>query len=101
MEVIQGAGHRVGLAGEAEFVQAVEKFFQMLAAEIAEHVVARDRAAMAYDQRYHRRSHQRVVERGDHAPRRRIRFGFTHDSGSGVIRTKERRNLHSTGARRW
>ena len=63
------------LIGQAELGDARKKLFQVLAAEMAENVLARDFGAAARHQRDDQRGDECVVHRGDCAPRGRI---FVH-----------------------
>ena len=67
MVVIERAGRRVGLARQPELLQARQELLEMLAAEMAEHVVACHLLAAPRDQAQYQGRHQRIVERADRA----------------------------------
>ena len=76
--VIESAGRRIGLAGDAELLQAGQEFFQMLAAEMAEDVLPRGVLAAPHDQPQDQGGHQRVVEGSDRAIRGRVSPRISH-----------------------
>src|SRR6185437_4571794 len=72
--VVERAGRRRRLVGQAELLQPWQELLQMLAAEMPEHVVARRLLAAPRDEAQHQRGHQRIVERADGAIGRQRRW---------------------------
>jgi hypothetical protein len=65
MIVIEGAGDGRRLVAEPELLQAGPELLEVLATEMAEHVLARRVLAAPRHQTQHQRRHQCVVERAD------------------------------------